>query len=75
MMARDSVVHDKRFAFAVRIVKMAIASKQARETRYWLRLLAETGYLEFTEAQSMLSDCEELTRMLTSIVKTSQEGL
>ena len=55
------------------ISKMAIASKEARETRYWLRLLNETYQLHEKHLRSLLEDCEELVRLLISIVKTSQE--
>jgi four helix bundle protein len=53
--------------------KMSIASKEARETRYWLRLLKESHLvdLDYTEA---LEHVEELIRILTSIVKTTSEG-
>ena len=54
--------------------KMAIASKEARETDYWLRLLRDTGYLDAEAAASMLNDCIELKRILASIVKTTQES-
>ncbi|MEW8319213.1 MAG: four helix bundle protein [Candidatus Thiodiazotropha sp.] len=58
------------------IAKMAIASKEARETDYWIRLLIATGYLsEQRMAEKTLQNvCEELNRLLTSIVKTSQEN-
>ncbi|MCU7843035.1 MAG: four helix bundle protein [Candidatus Thiodiazotropha sp. (ex Monitilora ramsayi)] len=58
------------------IAKMAIASKETRETCYWIRLLIATGYLnkERTAVKTLQSDCEELTKLLTSIVKTSQEN-
>ncbi len=55
------------------IAKMAIASKESRETLYWIRLLKETGYLETDAAESVRQDCEEMTKLLTSIVKSSQE--
>ena len=54
------------------ISKMAIASKECRETLYWIRLLNETGYLDDKKYKQ---DCEELIRILTSIVKSSQESL
>ncbi len=54
--------------------KMAIASKESRETLYWLRLLKETGYIRPDAAQSIQKDCEEVTRLLTSIVKSAQEN-
>ncbi|MGM9509842.1 four helix bundle protein [Larkinella sp. GY13] len=54
--------------------KMSIAYKEARETRYWLRLLQATGYLNERMATSMLSDCEELLKILSSILLTAQEN-
>lgn len=55
---------------------MAIASKETRETHYWIRLLITTGYLkDGREAEmTLMNDCIELSKMLTSIVKTSQEN-
>jgi four helix bundle protein len=59
------------------ISKMAIASKEARETKYWIELLSETGYLNKTEdsVQSLKIEIEEIIKILTSIIKTSQENL
>jgi four helix bundle protein len=54
--------------------KMNIASKEASETEYWLELLHETGYLNETEFQSIYADCEEVIRLLVSIVKSSQNN-
>ncbi|MET0065765.1 MAG: four helix bundle protein [Candidatus Thiodiazotropha sp.] len=53
--------------------RMSIASKEARETLYWLRLLRATDYLESRMADSMIKDCEEPVALLTSIVKTTTE--
>ena len=52
--------------------KMSIASKETRETRYWLRLMS-VSKLEDEEYSSLLDKVEELNRMLTSIVKTTKE--
>ncbi len=52
--------------------KMSIASKEARETLYWLRLLSASGLLDDVDLTGVLEDCEELVRLLTSIVKTAQ---
>ena len=52
------------------ISKMTIALKETTESKYWIRLLHATDYLSETEYQSILSDCTELERILTSIVKT-----
>ncbi len=52
--------------------KMAIASKEARETKYWLQLLQESQLvdLDFTRE---LAEVEEIILMLTSVVKTTSE--
>ena len=55
------------------IAKMNIALKEAAETNYWLRLLHATNYLTKAEFTSIYSDCRELERMLTAIVKTSKD--
>ncbi|MCL6614284.1 MAG: four helix bundle protein [Firmicutes bacterium] len=52
------------------LAKMAIASKEARETRYWLRLLRESKLVEVDVAEE-LQQVEELIRILTAIVKTT----
>ena len=54
------------------IAKMSIASKETRESAYWLRLLRETNYLTGNSAAPLQNDSHELRRMLTSIIKTSQ---
>ena len=56
------------------IAKMAISSKEARETKYWLRLLKESK-LTSLNVDDLIDDIFELIRMLTSIVKTSQQSL
>lgn len=50
--------------------KMAIASKEARETVYWLRLLQESRLTEIDMGHALHS-ANELARILTSIVKTT----
>lgn len=54
------------------IAKMHIALKEASETEYWLELLEATDYITETQAKSILADCVELLKLLTSITKTSQ---
>lgn len=52
--------------------RMGIAYKEARETRYWLRLLHETAYIDKKIFDSLLSDCEEIIKILTAIIKSSK---
>ena len=54
------------------VAKLSISLKEASETRYWLRLLAATGYLSEKESASMLADCTELEKLLTAIIKTTR---
>jgi len=55
------------------ISKMNIALKEAVESNYWLRLLQATDDLSETEFSSIYSDCRELERMLTAIIKTTRK--
>jgi four helix bundle protein len=55
------------------LAKMAVASKEARETRYWLVLLQEFGLAKI-ELNPALKSIDELIRILTSIVKTTAEN-
>ena len=50
--------------------KMSIAYKEARETHYWLRLFRDSGFLSAEAADSLLSDCDELLKLIGSIQKT-----
>ena len=54
--------------------KINIALKEAVETNYWLRLMNATGLLSEREYQSIITDCQELEKMLTAIVKTTNEA-
>lgn len=51
--------------------KMSIASKEARETNYWLRLIIDSKILEDYRVKPLVAESSEIIRMLTSIVKTT----
>ena len=53
--------------------KMTIASKEARETFYWLRLLRDSEILNTEQSQDIISESEEIVKILTSIIKTGQK--
>jgi len=58
------------------IAKMSIASKEARETNYWLRLLKATNYLnDYEKVDFLFKESESIKNIITKIVKTSQENL
>ena len=58
------------------IAKMSIASKEARESCYWIKLLIQTDYLNENSknTKSLVNDIEEIVKLLTSIVKSSGEN-
>jgi four helix bundle protein len=49
---------------------MNVAKREAREARYWLRLIADDGHSQ--KVEPLIAEVEELLRMLTSIVKTTR---
>ncbi|MGI8668559.1 MAG: four helix bundle protein [Aridibacter sp.] len=55
------------------IHKLAISNKEAFETHYWLRLLRDSEILETKLAESFLTDCDELQRLLVSSIKTAKQ--
>ena len=50
--------------------KLTISYKEARETKYWIRLLKDSEYLDKEIANDFLNDVEELLRIIGSIQKT-----
>ncbi len=55
--------------------KMNIALKEANETIYWLELLRDSNYLDKNESTSIISESDEILRILVSIVKTTKKSL
>ncbi|CCX61273.1 MAG TPA: four helix bundle protein [Mediterranea massiliensis] len=55
--------------------KMNVSLKEANETMYWIRLLHSTHYLKDNEFASIHKDCEEIVKLLASIVKTTKASL
>ena len=52
--------------------KMSIALKEASETEFWIELLRDTNFITEQQANSMLTDCTELIKLLMTIIKTSK---
>lgn len=52
--------------------RMSVACREARESRYWLRLIATTRLID-TDLNPMIDESTELIKILTKIVKTSGE--
>jgi four helix bundle protein len=55
-------------------LKMSIASKEAREARYWLRLLKEDKFIRDYDFTGLIAEIDQIINILTKIVKTAQEN-
>ena len=53
---------------------MSIASKEARETLYWLRLLKNSNLIKFS-IDEYLNEINQIIKIVTKIVKTTSENL
>lgn len=54
------------------IAKMSISAKEARETRYWLKLIDETS-ISKRDVKSLLAEVNENINILTKIIKSSSD--
>ena len=54
--------------------KLSIAHKEAFETEYWLCLLRDGEFITEKQAESLISDCQELQKILTTSIKTSKNN-
>ena len=53
--------------------KYSIALKEARETHYWLRLIAECEILAPIRLAEITQECDELVAILTAIIKSTRK--
>jgi four helix bundle protein len=51
-----------------------IARKEARESRYWLRLMVESGIMPRSRLAPLIKETEELVAIVTSIILTARKG-
>jgi len=51
---------------------MAIASKEARETHYWLRLFRDSEICEEIDFSDTINNVEEIVKIITAIIKTTE---
>ncbi|MGA2625233.1 MAG: four helix bundle protein [Bacteroidota bacterium] len=63
----DSAISKRDFSS-----KISISCKEAKETHYWLRLLLATDYINQREFDSLIGDCDEICKLLFSILKTTR---
>jgi len=54
------------------IAKIQISLKEAKETKYWLRLIKDAEVYQNAYSDQILADCNEIIVIITSILKTSK---
>lgn len=54
------------------ISKLSIACKEARETRYWLRLLKATDIMSKSKLTPLIDEANQLTAILITIIKNTR---
>lgn len=54
--------------------KLSIACKEARETHYWLRLLAATELVPEPHITDLLDESNQLIAILTAVIKNTRRG-
>jgi len=54
------------------IHKLGIAQKEARESRYWLHLIAESGIVGREKLEPLRRETEELIGIITAIIVSSK---
>lgn len=56
------------------IHKLSISQKELNETQYWLTLLQKTEYISEKQYESIQQDCEDIRKMLISIIITRKKN-
>jgi four helix bundle protein len=54
------------------VSKYSIARKDARETRYWLRLFVASNLVDSSEGQPLVKEADELVYILTAISRKAK---
>jgi len=57
------------------INKLSISLKEARETKYWLRIIKETKINKLLNTDSLLDEIEEIIKILVTIIKNTKTKL
>ncbi len=57
------------------ISKISISLKEASETSYWLKVLKRTEYINEVMYSSLLSDLDEIIRILIATIKTTKKNI
>lgn len=56
------------------IHKYAIAQKEARESRYWLKLIVRANLIPHKKISALLQEAEELVAIITAIIVNAKKS-
>jgi four helix bundle protein len=56
------------------IHKCSIAQKEAKESRYWLKLIIKANLVSASDLQPLLQETEELVAILTAIIVNTKKN-
>ena len=54
--------------------KLTISLKEANETKYWILLLHRTQFITDNEFESIMTDCQELRKLIGSIISSTKRN-
>ncbi|MBI3458661.1 four helix bundle protein [Candidatus Azambacteria bacterium] len=57
------------------IHKLAIAQKEANETKYWIELLSQSQFINRAIYDGLVTDIEEIQKIISSSIITSKKSL
>ena len=55
--------------------KLKVALRELNESRTWLKIIAEAGYVGKSSLTALIAESEELTRIMSASVITARKGL
>ena len=69
-------IFEANYAFSARdfVHKLTVSRKEANESIYWLKLLQFSQFLDDSQAEVLIKQCDEIMRILTSSIKTARKN-
>ena len=55
--------------------KLKVSMKELSETRIWLKLIGESGYVEKTKLAGLITESEEISRIFGASVSTARKRI
>ena len=56
------------------IAKISISLKEARETRYWIKLFHQSEYIDNPTFEKLHKECTSIINILGKVMRTVQKG-